>query len=365
MSTYSSSLLSLYYYSHLPPSFPRVLPRGLGPSVGLASEVCVFAGRGLFHNPFLPALAMLMMLTILSRVRGVSPMARGMASMAAMPDWPIITSPSNARFKLIKRLHARRHREKLNLILVEGHRLVLDALDAGLQPEFVVIHDAALSSSTRGERLATALARLDADRVVRAPPQLFGQLSDTLTPQGVLAVLNHRSTPLPKAPSLVLVCDAVSDPGNLGTLLRSAAGSGVDAVLLTPGSSDPWGLKALRSGMGAQFRVPLHSVSSWADAAAILADWGCTALAADAAGERAHDEVDWCQAAALIVGSEAHGLSDDVRADPTVKLCRIPLGAADGDAVGVDGLESLNAAVAGSVMLFEAQRQRRVRASQP
>lgn len=278
-----------------------------------------------------------------------------LAALSTAPAWQLITSPTNARLKLLKRLHVRRQREKLGLVLLEGHRLVLDALEAGLQPEFVVLHDAALAHDA-GRRLHDALAAaVDPERVLRAPEALVASLSDTQTPQGVLAVLPQPSLPLPAAPSLVLVCDAVGDPGNLGTLLRSAAGAGVAAALLTPGCSDAWGLKALRAGMGAQCRLPVRQLS-WEEAAAQLRTWGCTAYAADAGGALEHDAVDWSAPSALVVGSEAHGLSAAVREDPAVELCRIPLG---GGAADDDGLESLNAAVAGSIILFEAQRQRR------
>jgi TrmH family RNA methyltransferase len=261
--------------------------------------------------------------------------------------WQLITSPSNARLKLVKKLHVRRQREKHGLVLLEGHRLVLDALDAGVEPDFVVLHDDAHTAS-----LDAALRRLGPERVLRAPPELVASLSDTETPQGVLAVIPHAPRPLPPAPTLVLVCDAVSDPGNLGTLLRSAAGAGVGACLLTPGCCDPWGLKALRAGMGAQWRVPTRTLG-WDDVASQLDSWGVAAFAADAGGEVAHFDVDWRTPSALVVGSEAHGLSGAVRADSRVNLCRIPLGVPVGaasDAQRVESaVESLNAAVAGSV----------------
>ena len=279
-----------------------------------------------------------------------------MAAISASSAWHEITSASNARLKLVKKIHARRQREKLGLVLLEGHRLVLDAFDAGLRPEFVVLHDGALSHPS-GNRLEEALSSMDADNVLRAPEHLVASLSDTKTPQGVLAVFPQPQLDLPASPSLILVCDGISDPGNLGTLLRSAAGAGVSGAILTPGCSDPWGLKALRSGMGAQCRLPVRQLS-WEETSAQLDAWGCAAYGADAAGSIAHYQVDWQSRAALIVGSEAHGLSDEVRADASVALCRIPLGSvteSDGE-----GLESLNAAVAGSIILFEAQRQRRL-----
>ena len=280
--------------------------------------------------------------------------------VCTLHDWPLVTSRTNARLKLVKKLHSRRQREKCDLVLLEGHRLVIDAVTtAGLAPEFFVVHDAALATPA-GRQLAAVLRQFPPERVLRAPAELIAELSDTETPQGVLAVVPQRPRPLPPAPSLVLVCDAVGDPGNMGTLLRSAAGAGVGACLLAPGCCDPWGLKALRAGMGAQFRLPVHPVASWADASAMLGRWGCAVLAADAGGAESHFEVNWREASALVVGSEAHGLSEAVRNDPAVRLCRIPLGQADELPSGADasGVESLNAAVAGSVMLFEAQRQR-------
>ena len=272
-------------------------------------------------------------------------------------SWQLVTSRSNARLKLVKKLQTRRQREKSDLLLLEGHRLVMDAVDvAGLEPEFFVVHDDALTTPA-GIKLAAVLRRFSPEKVVRAPADLIAELSDTESPQGVLAVVPQQPRPLPPNPSLVLVCDAVSDPGNMGTLLRSAAGAGVGACLLAPGCCDPWGLKALRAGMGAQFRMPVHSVASWADASAQLGRWGCAVLAADAGGVESHFEVNWNEASALVVGSEAHGLSEEVRNDPNVRLCRIPLGQAELPS-NADGVESLNAAVAGSVILFEAQRQR-------
>lgn len=279
-----------------------------------------------------------------------------LCSTAAEASWPLLTSSTNPKLKLARKLSSRGGREKTGLALLEGHRLVIDALDAGLLPDFVVLHDAALMQG-EGPRLRAALLKSGV-AVLRAPRDLVAEASGTQTPQGVLAVLPQPSLPLPSQPSLVLVCDGVSDPGNLGTLLRSAAGCGVGAALLTTGCSDAWGGKALRAGMGAQFRLPLLSGLTWASASAQLAGWGCAAHAADAAGAVAHHEVDWAPPSALVVGSEAHGLSAAVRADPGVQLVRIPLSAPSARAEAAASLESLNAAVAGSVILFEAQRQR-------
>jgi len=256
-----------------------------------------------------------------------------------------LNSPNNPRLKLAKRLHARRQREKTGLILLEGQRLIADALDAGLSADFVLVSDEQL----RDGALDRLLARVPAEIAASTTAPLFRDVSDTTTPAGVLALFQKPILTLPPSPSLVLVCDSIGDPGNLGTLLRASAAAGVDGCLLMAGCADPWGPKALRAGMGAQFRVPMMQVDSWAGAAASLVEWGCAIRAADAGGTSAHYDCDWRDASALVVGSEAHGISREVLADPRVHSCSIPMA---GD------LESLNAAVAGAIVLHEAQRQR-------
>lgn len=273
--------------------------------------------------------------------------------MTAAPEPLFISSATNARIKLVKKMQARRQRDRTGLMLLEGHRLVIDALEGGFAPEFVLCTKDAVESAAEGQRLRAALGDIPPSAFAFAPPELVAELSDTQTPQGVLAVFPQPALALPASPDLVLVCDRVADPGNLGTLLRSAVGAGVSAAVLTPGCSDAWGLKALRAGMGAQLRLPVRSADSWAQASDWLGRWGCSVRAADAAGTAAHYELDWSVPSALVVGSEAHGLSAEVREDAAVALCSIPQ---------AGGIESLNAGVAGSVILYEAQRQRSARA---
>lgn len=227
---------------------------------------------------------------------------------------------------------------------------MLDALEAGQQPTLLLVADE-LASRPEAEAVRTAAARLAEGSVARVPMSMLDSLSDTQTPQGVLAMMPQPSLAVPDHPSLVLVFDRISDPGNMGTLLRSAVGAGVHAALTLPGCSDPWGQKALRAGMGAQLRLPIRAAASWEDAARQLDGWGCAAFAADARGASAHFSLDWRKPCALVVGSEAHGLSEEIATDRRTTLCRIPM---------QGGIESLNAAMAGAIMLFEAQRQRTV-----
>ena len=235
------------------------------------------------------------------------------------------------------------------LTLQEGQRLVMDALELGQQPSTLLVAEELLQGGA-SEQLLAAVSRLDEGTVVRVPMSLLTSLSDTMTPQGVLAVLPQPTLALPAAPSLVLVLDRIADPGNMGTILRSATGAGAQAAVLLPGCCDPWGPKPLRAGMGAQLRLPLLASSSWEEASRTLEEWGCSIVAADAGpGGVAHYALDWRQPRALVLGSEAHGVADEILSDDRTARCHIPMTA---------GIESLNAAMAGSVMLFEAQRQR-------
>uniref|UniRef100_A0A7S0LQQ5 RNA 2-O ribose methyltransferase substrate binding domain-containing protein n=1 Tax=Coccolithus braarudii TaxID=221442 RepID=A0A7S0LQQ5_9EUKA len=261
-----------------------------------------------------------------------------------------LSSTSNPRIKLLRKLQAKRARDKSGLMILEGHRLLTDALDAGYSADFVLLSEEALHAP-EGARLARSLREvLRAEQLAIAPQSLIAELSDTQTPQGVVGMLQQPRLALPESPSFVLVLDRISDPGNLGTLLRSAAGAGVESALLLSGCTDPWGLKALRAGMGAQLRLPLVEVRGYAEAAGMLRRWGCHGVAADARGETDYWAVDWRQPSALVVGSEAHGLAEEVLSDVDTQLCRIPL---------ANGVESLNAAIAGSVMMYEVGRQRR------
>jgi TrmH family RNA methyltransferase len=140
----------------------------------------------------------------------------------------------------------------------------------------------------------------------------------------------------------------MSDPGNLGTLLRVAAGAGATAVLLSQGTVDPYNPKVVRAGMGAHFRVPVR----WFDEEAksrIVATMPSRVLA-DAGGDVNYEEVDWTRSVAVLLGPETGGFSAEITELATIRA-RIPL---------QNTLESLNAAIAGAVMLFEASRQRRM-----
>jgi TrmH family RNA methyltransferase len=256
-----------------------------------------------------------------------------------------ITSLHNERVKLVRALQSQpKTRRKANRAVLEGARLVGDAVAAGAVPDFVLI------TPDTGAPDSPAFSILEGLRARGVPvllvaPEIMAHAADTQTPQGILAVVPTPRLALPDRLLLALILDAIAEPGNLGTLLRTAAAAGADAVLLAPGCVDPLNPKALRAGMGAHFRVPVAEMG-WPAINARCE--GLTVYRAEADAPLLYSQVDWTAPAALVIGSEAHGLSEAARQLAPEGIA-IPM---------ANGAESLNAAAAAAVILFECRRQR-------
>jgi TrmH family RNA methyltransferase len=253
----------------------------------------------------------------------------------------MIISSQNSKIKLVRALAGRpKERREAGAFLAEGVRLVEEALAAGWPFRFVLNTD---DLSERGTGLLRRLEEHKVD-VEQVDVSLMGSLSDTETSQGILAVLNDSLLPLPDLPDFLLVLDSIRDPGNLGTLLRTADAAGVQAVLLPPNTVDAFSPKVIRAGMGAHFRLPIQSMS-W-DEIRLYAN-GVQVYLAEMDGLSCW-EADFKSPLALIIGGEAEGASESAR-----KLATRPV------SIPMAGkTESLNAAVAGSVLMFEVRRQR-------
>jgi TrmH family RNA methyltransferase len=263
----------------------------------------------------------------------------------------IITSSANPRIKQARKLLRRRGRLEQGRVLLEGVRLVRDAWLAQARLELCFYAPELLQANEAGAQLLADLAG-DGVELLACSTPVFAGLTDTVTPQGLVAVAALPQLALPLPSTLTLLLDRVRDPGNAGTLLRSAEAAGVDGVLFGPESVDPYNDKVLRAAMGAHFRQPLRLLERWTEleeapfAAALgNARW----YVAEADSACAYEDVDWTLPSVLVVGGEAQGAGDVVRAKAQ-PIC-IPM---------AGGAESLNAAVAGSVILFEIARQRRI-----
>jgi len=217
------------------------------------------------------------------------------------------------------------------VFVVEGPLLIAQAIAAGweIEAQFVAPGAVAVQSLAPVYELA---------------PNVIERVASTEAPQPVLAVVRQRNSVLPADADFVMVAHRLADPGNAGTIIRSAEAAGAQAVVFTPGSVDPFNPKVVRSTAGSLFRIPV--VSADLD---VLQAAGLRILATSSHHGTAYTEADLTGRVAVVVGNEAHGVPDDVPVDGWLTIPHA--GAA----------ESLNVAMAATVLAFEVARQRRRR----
>jgi TrmH family RNA methyltransferase len=262
-----------------------------------------------------------------------------------MPD--VITSTHNPRVQWVRKLQSRsKHRAQSGAFVAEGVRLAEEALAAGWQPQLAFYTE---ELDDRGRAIVEQL--LEQEVVVEAvSPQVMSLASDTKTPQGILLVLLLMASAIPEALDFLLIADQVRDPGNLGTMLRSAAAAGASAVIVTPGTADPFAPKVVRAGMGAHFHLPVVR-SSWPEIRTLSQAKKLNLYLAAAGEGVSYTEVDMKAPVGLVVGGEAEG-ADLATAQIDMTKIHVPMPGRS---------ESLNAAMAASILLFEVVRQRRSR----
>ena len=245
-------------------------------------------------------------------------------------------------------------RRESGLYVVDGPKMCVEIPVELLEEVFV--SEVLLSSAEQMERLSPLLSRKGYETVTEREMK---QISDTVTPQGVLALVRQKRPrgigdilgSIEKAgrTGLLILLEGVQDPGNAGTILRSAEAAGADAVICDRGCADVYSPKAVRSTMGAVFRLPVLRLEDIFPAVDRLKDTGYEILAAHLKAEEDYDRTDLTVPCCILIGNESRGLSDRL-SDCATKLIRIPM----------EGrTESLNASVAASVIMFEAARQRR------
>jgi RNA methyltransferase, TrmH family len=328
-------------------------------------------------------------------------------SASSSYTYSIITSTKSQTVKKIQALLTKRKKRlELGQTVIEGPRMVFDLIQncktvSLIRQVVVSVHEFDAREDYRRNLEVALKQNRDHLLVQLATPEVFPACTDTMTPQGIVAIVdipnyNDVDTGTPKdslhsanqRPQFHLVLDGVSDPGNLGSLLRSSLAVGVASILLLPGCCDVWNPKAVRSAMGASFQVPIRQCDSWDAGQTILQELGVKTVYAatmmeDDESDNVNDtdrssphgesqqpqsipyyDVDWTQdCTALVIGSEGNGLSTDLR-----RLLMARDGKMEGAGGGcIDlrathipmqyGIESLNAAVCGSVILFEFSRQ--------
>ncbi|MFN3610007.1 MAG: TrmH family RNA methyltransferase [Hyphomonas sp.] len=262
----------------------------------------------------------------------------------------LITSPSNPLIKALKSLERKKERVETGLFLTEGARIVSEGLARGWQPETVII---AADMAERPQIRDLARTAADAGaRVVLAPERLMTKITQKDNAQSVVAAFRQRhlsveSLPKPKGTPLYIALYEVRDPGNLGTILRTADCAGVSGVILIGTCCDPYSFEAVRASMGSVFDVPFANAdfdafNTWRKAA------GMALIAASVNGTVRHDGADFTGGSIILMGNEQAGLPGWVEAACDT-LSLIPMRG---------GADSLNLAQASALMIYEAWRQR-------
>lgn len=262
-----------------------------------------------------------------------------------------ITSASNPLIRDSLNIIKKNRRKRPATMLIEGVHLIETALQAGASIERVFFTES-LAAREEGQKILD-MFRMGKDRVFEVTDRLMDRLSDTETPQGVVAVVSYRPVALEEvkmsARPLVTVLDGLQDPGNLGTIIRTSDAAGADAVVLLPGTCDPFTPKPLRASAGSVFNIPvveteLASLMKWTKKEGLL----LVVTARDSA--KSLYDADLKRPVALAFGNEAHGVGRELR-----KAADLAIG------IPVYGkAESLNVGSAAAICLYEAVRQRRV-----
>lgn len=258
---------------------------------------------------------------------------------------PMITSPTNDRVKRVRALQSRRViRRKTGRFVIEGPNLIHEAVLAGAGLE-EVFHTPDYTESEEGISLIQAAAQSGA-LITPVDPAIMQIMSDTQTPQGILGIVETPALPYPEDCSFALIIDGIADPGNMGTIMRTAAAAAVPLTIITAGTVDVTNPKVIRSAAGAHFRLPIRQFS-WEAIPERLE--GRVLFLADSGSGSPYDRVNWAQPCALIVSEEAHGPSEGAQRTAHARI-QIPM---------PGPVESLNVSVATGILLFELIRQRK------
>ena len=259
----------------------------------------------------------------------------------------MITSTSNQQMKNLTALMKKsRERKKQNAFVVEGIKMFLEAPKEWLIS--VYVSESFLQEEEHKKLLQEYTYEVVADAVFRS-------VSDTQTPQGILAVVKiptyELSDMLCGEKTHLLILESVQDPGNLGTMVRTGEGAGITGIIMNRTTVDLFNPKTIRSTMGSIYRMPFFVTRDLAETICELKNAGVKTYAAHLKGKMQYDEPDYTGATAFMIGNEGNGLSDEI-ADLADTYIKIPM---------CGQVESLNAAISASLLMYETNRQRRIR----
>jgi TrmH family RNA methyltransferase len=263
----------------------------------------------------------------------------------------IITSSQNKFIKMAASLKEKKYRDELKLFVVEGVRLVEEAAQSNWQVE-TCIYIAEAKDERRVQKVLLSLQSQNC-RMIEVPKALYGKITEVKQPQGIMAIMKKCEFSLDdclasvEKPFLV-VLDEVQDPGNVGTIIRTAAAAGCTGVILTKGCADIFAAKVVRASMGSLFHVPLFVEANQEEVITFLNKHSIDILATSLESSAIYFQADFSKPIAVVFGNEGNGVSRQLLEVATGRL-HIPL---------LGNVESLNVAASAAVILYEAVRQR-------
>ena len=252
-----------------------------------------------------------------------------------------LRSKENRIFKECQKLSQKKYRDKEGRYLIEGPNLLEEALHNGAEIEYI------LYDEIKDSDLDTTVP------VYRTDHRLFEKLSQTETSQGLLAAVkkpDHSSNldDIMKEGSNIVVLDRLQDPGNIGTIIRTAEGAGYSAVVVLKGTADIYAPKTIRAAAGSVFRIPIIHVQDNRELRSLADKYGKNLLVTSLQGDSYYYDINLKENVALVIGNEGNGVSDELIEMADIKV-KIPMSG---------GLESLNASVAAGILMYEAVRGR-------
>ena len=260
-------------------------------------------------------------------------------------DFKTVSSKDNRIFKLCEKLAQKKYRDRLSCYLIEGENLVGEAIDTGQDIQTIVISDEAEIDPGLMKKAAAY------GKAVFMKGSLFEKAAQTKTSQGILAVVSKTPAAQPDVPkgSNILILDKLQDPGNLGTIIRTADAAGYGAIIAVKGTGDIYSPKVARAAAGSLFRVPVTYADTEADALDLARSWGkkvfCTSFDTDIM----YYDANLSRDAAIVIGNEGNGVSETFIREAD-ELIKIPMRGS---------IDSLNAAVAAAVIMYHSVLQQK------
>lgn len=262
----------------------------------------------------------------------------------------IVASTQNPIIKLAVSLRQKKWRDETGLFIAEGMRLVEEAIDSNWKAH-TLIYTSEIKATQRCQNLLAKLTPTDC-RIIEVPTKIFERITETDQPQGIMLLVNKKLYMLQQLINherpLIAILDAVQDPGNVGTLIRTADAVGCTAVILTRGCADLFSSKTVRASMGSIFHLPVYPDILANEIVELMIRQKIKLLATSLESSDSYCKADFTDRVAIVFGNEGNGVSKELLESSNIRLY-IPI---------IGKAESLNVAAAAAVILYEAVRQR-------